>query len=71
MSPRARKAAGSAPRCSRRRRRRGRGFEIWVFRDNTRARSFYETHGCRVLRGTDGENEEGAPDVLYEWRPGS
>jgi GNAT superfamily N-acetyltransferase len=45
------------------------GFEIWVFRDNDRARGLYERHGCRLLRGTDGENEEGAPDVLYEWRP--
>jgi len=45
------------------------GFRLWVFRDNTRARSFYEARGCRVIDATDGDNEEGQPDVLYEWRP--
>jgi putative acetyltransferase len=52
------------------RRRRTAGFELWVFRDNDRARAFYEARGCRVVRETDGsDNEEGVPDALYEWRP--
>ena len=46
------------------------GFRLWVFRDNTAARRFYEARGCRVVRGTDGaDNEERTPDVLYEWSP--
>ncbi|MHB8471055.1 MAG: GNAT family N-acetyltransferase [Gaiellaceae bacterium] len=47
------------------------GFELWVFQQNGRARAFYERHGCRPVRFTDGSrNEERTPDVLYEWRPG-
>ena len=45
------------------------GFHLWAFRDNTRARGFYERRGCVVVRATDGDNEEGLPDVMYEWRP--
>ena len=46
------------------------GFEFWVFRDNHRARRFYESHGARFLYETDGSNnEERTPDVRYEWRP--
>jgi putative acetyltransferase len=46
------------------------GFELWVFQQNERARSFYERRGCRVVRLTDGaDNEEREPDALYEWLP--
>lgn len=46
------------------------GFELWVFEQNARARAFYERHGCRAVRFTNGAlNEERTPDVLYEWRP--
>jgi ribosomal protein S18 acetylase RimI-like enzyme len=46
------------------------GFRFWVFQQNERARAFYERHGCRVVRLTDGSgNEERSPDALYEWRP--
>jgi GNAT superfamily N-acetyltransferase len=45
-------------------------FGFWVFRDNTRARRFYESHGARLLYETDGAgNEERTPDARYEWRP--
>jgi ribosomal protein S18 acetylase RimI-like enzyme len=45
-------------------------FGFWVFRDNDRARRFYESHGAYVLYETDGAgNEERTPDVRYEWRP--
>jgi GNAT superfamily N-acetyltransferase len=45
-------------------------FGFWVFRDNDRARRFYESHGARCLYETDGAtNEEGVPDARYEWRP--
>jgi putative acetyltransferase len=46
------------------------GFGWWVFRDNTRARRFYEVNGGRCLYETDGAgNEERTPDARYEWRP--
>lgn len=49
---------------------RPRGFGWWVFRDNVRARRFYEALGGRLLYETDGAgNEEKTPDVRYEWRP--
>ena len=48
--------------------RRPGGFRLWAFQANTGARRFYERHGCRVVRFTDGSrNEEKLPDVLYVW----
>jgi ribosomal protein S18 acetylase RimI-like enzyme len=45
------------------------GFRLWVFEANEAARRFYEKHGLRVIRLTDGSgNEERTPDALYEWR---
>lgn len=43
------------------------GLALWVFASNTPARAFYERHGWRAVRSTDGDNEEGAPDVRYVW----
>jgi GNAT superfamily N-acetyltransferase len=49
---------------------RPQGFGWWVFRDNTRARRFYESQGGLCLYETDGAgNEEQTPDARYEWRP--
>ena len=45
------------------------GFRFWAFRDNTRARPFYDARGCVVVDSSDGDNEERMPDVLYEWLP--
>jgi len=46
------------------------GFTLWVFQQNEGARRFYERHGCRLVRETDGSgNDERTPDALYEWRP--
>jgi GNAT superfamily N-acetyltransferase len=46
------------------------GFERWVFQKNDAARRFYERHGARLVRLTDGaDNMEREPDALYEWRP--
>jgi GNAT superfamily N-acetyltransferase len=50
-------------------RQRPAGLKLWTFEANDRARRFYERHGFVATGGTDGENEEGAPDVRYEWRP--
>jgi GNAT superfamily N-acetyltransferase len=45
-------------------------FGFWVFRDNARARRFYESRGARLLYETDGAgNEERTPDARFEWRP--
>jgi GNAT superfamily N-acetyltransferase len=49
--------------------RRPRGFTLWAFRENDSARRFYERHGLRAIAFGDGSsNEEGLPDVQYEWR---
>jgi GNAT superfamily N-acetyltransferase len=46
------------------------GFTLWTFPANERACRFYERHGLRVIELGDGSgNEEGLPDVRYEWRP--
>jgi GNAT superfamily N-acetyltransferase len=50
-------------------RQRPAGLKLWTFEANRSARRFYERHGFVVTGATDGENEEGAPDVRYEWRP--
>jgi GNAT superfamily N-acetyltransferase len=43
------------------------GLQLWAFQSNLGARRFYERHGFGAARMTDGDNEEGAPDVLYRW----
>jgi len=43
--------------------------ELWCFQANTGARRFYERHGFRAVRFTDGwDNEEKMPDVRYRWQ---
>ena len=43
--------------------------KLWTFQRNIRTRRFYALQGFHELRLTDGgENEEGEPDVLLEWR---
>jgi ribosomal protein S18 acetylase RimI-like enzyme len=45
------------------------GFTLWTFPQNERACRFYERHGLRAITHGDGSgNEEGLPDVQYEWR---
>ena len=44
------------------------GLLLWCFQVNARGRAFYERHGFRVARMTDGaDNEEREPDILYVW----
>ena len=43
------------------------GLDLWAFRSNTGARRFYERHGFVAVAFTEGDNEEGAPDVRYHW----
>lgn len=40
---------------------------LWTFEHNTNAQRFYEREGFIAVRRTDGENEEGLPDILYSW----
>jgi GNAT superfamily N-acetyltransferase len=43
--------------------------ELWCFQVNTHARRFYERHGFKAIRFTDGQdNEEKTPDVRYRWQ---
>jgi len=44
------------------------GLVLWVFQKNEGARRFYERHGFRLVKLTDGaENMEREPDALYAW----
>ena len=46
------------------------GLTLWVFQQNTQARTFYASHGFVPERFTDGaENEEREPDVMLRWSP--
>jgi GNAT superfamily N-acetyltransferase len=45
------------------------GLTLWVFVSNGPARAFYERRGFVAAGGTDGDNEEGAPDLLLRWPP--
>lgn len=47
------------------RRELGDRLQLWTFEANTGARRFYERHGFSAVEQTDGDNEEGAPDVRY------
>lgn len=41
---------------------------LYTFQANAGARRFYERHGFAAIGFSDGrDNEEHAPDVLYEW----
>jgi GNAT superfamily N-acetyltransferase len=48
---------------------RPKGLQLWAFESNLGARRFYERHGFVAVQHTDGDNEEGAPDVRYQWVP--
>lgn len=39
---------------------------LYTFEVNLGARAFYEKHGFRII-GHGNDNEEGLPDILYEW----
>lgn len=42
--------------------------DLWTFASNVGAQRFYERHGFTQIERTDGDNEEGAPDIRYRWR---
>ena len=45
------------------------GIQLYAFQANTGALRFYERHGFVPVAWSEGDNEEGAPDVRLEWRP--
>ncbi len=49
----------------------GSRIQLWTFQSNSGACRFYERQGFSAVQWTDGDNEEGAPDIRYRWvRPG-
>ncbi len=48
------------------------GLSLHVFRQNTDARAFYESHGFTVTETNDGSaNMENLPQLTYRWTPSS
>lgn len=43
---------------------------LWTFQANDGARRFYAREGFHEVRRTEGDNEEGLPDVLLRWERG-
>ncbi|MEM8537216.1 MAG: GNAT family N-acetyltransferase [Pseudomonadota bacterium] len=42
---------------------------LWTFQANTRAQSFYLRHGFQEIERSDGaRNDEGLPDVKFQWQ---
>ena len=48
-------------------RERPEGLDLWAFQSNLGARRFYERNGFVAIATTEGDNEEGAPDIHYRW----
>lgn len=44
---------------------------LWTFQANTGARRFYAREGFSEIARTEGDNEEGLPDVRLEWKRGA
>ncbi|MGP6088241.1 GNAT family N-acetyltransferase [Antarctobacter jejuensis] len=42
--------------------------ELWTFQQNTGAQRFYLRHGFSEIARTEGDNEEGLPDIRYRWQ---
>jgi ribosomal protein S18 acetylase RimI-like enzyme len=41
---------------------------LWTFQANEAAQKFYTREGFQEINRTDGDNEEGLPDLLLEWQ---
>jgi ribosomal protein S18 acetylase RimI-like enzyme len=46
----------------------GASVRLWTFQANASARKFYRRCEFFEVNRTDGDNEEGLPDILLEWR---
>ena len=49
--------------------RRPEGLTLWTFVANEGARRFYARQGFVEVARTEGDNDEGLPDVLLAWKP--
>jgi GNAT superfamily N-acetyltransferase len=50
--------------------KRPEGFRLYCFKQNEPAVEFYRSQGLVIVDEGDGSgNEEGLPDLLFEWRP--
>lgn len=48
--------------------RKSESLMLWAFQKNQNARDFYLSQGFKIVKETDGsENEEKEPDILMEW----
>ena len=45
------------------------GLTLWAFVANEGALRFYAREGFVEVARTDGDNEEGLPDVMLRWKP--
>jgi ribosomal protein S18 acetylase RimI-like enzyme len=45
----------------------GHEVKVWTFEANVLANAFFSKHGFFSINRTDGDNEEGLPDVLMQW----
>ncbi len=43
------------------------GLDLWTFVSNDGAKRFYQRHGFVEIARTDGDNEEGEPDIRFHW----
>jgi len=43
--------------------------QLWTFTSNIGAQRFYERHGFVAVERTDGDNDEGQPDIRYVYTP--
>ncbi|MEJ6395262.1 GNAT family N-acetyltransferase [Gymnodinialimonas sp. 2305UL16-5] len=41
--------------------------DLWTFVANRPAQAFYRREGFTEIRRSDGDNEEGLPDILFRW----
>lgn len=49
--------------------RRPDGIALWAMQANLGARRFYARERFHEIRRTEGDNEEGLPDILLAWSP--
>ena len=41
---------------------------LWTFQANAAARKLYTSHNFTEVARTDGDNDEGLPDIHFQWR---
>lgn len=63
------RGAGCGSALLRRMKAQAAALSLWTAQANARARAFYRAHGFAEVARTDGaENDEGLPDIRFEWQ---